>query len=438
MTQLTGDLVFFGDPRYPNARKDLIQLYQSYPRVIVFVRDVQDVQHAIAWSREHDVALRIRSGRNSTEGWSNINNGIVVDVSRLKRIEIDTKRLVVRVGSGITQGELTNALSNTGYYTALGNEGILGLVGVLLGGGIGLLSRHKGPGCDSLLDATMVLADGKVVQTSAKKKRDLLFATRGGGGGNFGVVTSFTMRLYKAPPVVVVWELISPLSDFFRVYDTWQRWAPFVKDTRLSSNCSIFNNRSDIKGVFLGSEQELGHLLAPMKSLPGVFTQTQKPFNQWFVSTPSVEEPFQKYSPLWIQKPLGRRALLAIYKHMLIAPSAQSNFFSLAWGGNTKRMPKGGSAFPESHRKAIFYCEPGAEFSDQQITARALDWVETLRLELQSYSVGGYVNVLDRAIAQYGKQYYGTKNFKKLQQIKKKYDPHNVFKFEQSIPVCDA
>src|SRR5436305_3944380 len=107
-----------------------------------------------------------------------------------------------------------------------------------------------------------------------------------------------------------------------------------------------------------------------------------------------------------------------------------------AWGGQTRKVPKGGTAFPRSHRKAIFYCEPGAEFSDPTITAKALDWVETLRLELTPYFNGGYVNVLDRRISQYGKQYYGEKNFRTLQDIKKKYDPTNLFKFEQSLPVC--
>lgn len=437
MPKLTGDLVFVGDPDYPAARQNLIQLYQSYPYVIVFVHNVQDVKHAIEWSKEKNVTLRIRGGRNSTEGWCSINNGIVLDVSKLKEIDIDVKGQVVHVGAGVTQGELTNALSKTGFYTALGNEGILGLIGVLLGGGIGLLSRHKGPGCDSLIETNMVLSDGTLVRTNRRKNPDLFWASRGGGGGNFGVVTSFTMQLYKAPRFVVVWEATFPLSAFFQAYDTWQRWAPFVKDTRLSSNCSIFKHGVDIKGIFLGSQQELGDLLQPVQAVPGgTITQTQKLFSQWFVSTPGTEQPFQKYSPLWVFKPFPRRALQFIYEHMLNAPSDQSNFFSLAWGGHTRHIPKGGTAFPNSHRKAIFYSEPGAEWADQNVNAQALDWVQSLRLQLKPYFHGGYVNVLDRSIAQYGKQYYGRKNFARLQRIKKIVDPHNLFHFEQGVPLC--
>lgn len=436
-TKLTGDLVFVGDPRYPAARQDLIKLYQSYPYVIVFVGGIKDIQNAIAWARENDVTLRVRNARNSTEGWSNVTNGVVIDVSRLKQIEIDTKNEIVRVGAGVTQAELTNALTNTGYYTALGNEGILSVIGVVLGGGIGLLSRHKGPNCDSLVECTTVLGDECVVVANERKNRDLYWSSRGMGGGNMGVVTSFSMRLYKAPPLVVVWEAVWPLSRFFSAYETWQRWAPFVKDTRLSSNCSVFNNRMDVKGIFLGSQKELGDLLDPIKTVPGgTFVETEKTFSQWFVSVPGIEQPFQKYSPQWVFKPFPRVALQAIYDHMLIAPSNESNFFSLAWGGHTKIVPKGGTAFPRSHRKAIFYCEAGAEWNDRKIDAKALNWVETLRLALLPHTRFGYVNVLDRSISQYGEQYYGQKNFTKLKKIKKKYDPANIWKFEQSIPPC--
>lgn len=438
MTELTGKLVFVGNPKYEAARQNLIKLYQSYPYVIVFARKVDDVRNAIKWSREKNVTLRIRGGRNSTEGWCSIDNGIVLDISRFKNIDIDAKRLTVRVGAGVTQGELTNALSNTGFYTALGDEGILGTTGVLLGGGIGLLSRHKGPGCDSLTEVTTVLADDRVVTANADENSDLFFASRGGGGGNLGVVTSFAMQLYVAPKFVVVWECVFPLTEFFTAYDTWQRWAPQVKDTRLSSKCEVFNKRIDIRGIFLGSEKDLDNLLAPIKAVPnGTCTQTQMPFSQWFQSKPSVEQPFQKYSPMWVHKPFPRAALQAIYDHALTAPSDQSSFFSLAWGGHTRKVPKEGTAFPKSHRKAIFYCEPGAQWSDPTINAQALTWVESLRLKLEPFFCGGYVNVLDRSISQYGEQYYGRKNFARLQRIKAEYDPHNVFHFEQSIPKCD-
>jgi FAD/FMN-containing dehydrogenase len=388
------------------------------------------------WSREQDVTLRVRGGRCSIEGWSNINNGVVLDISRLKDIEIDTKHRKVHVGAGVLQGELTNALSDTGYYTALGDEYILGLIGVLLGGGIGLLSRHKGPGCDSLLEVSIVLADGSLVKASRKRNRDLFFACRGGGGGNFGVVTSFVMKLYVAPQVVVSFTATWPTSQFFEVYDTWQHWAPVVKDNRLSSKIESHQDVINLKGVFLGTEAELGDMLAPIQAVAGgTWTVMEVPFSQFFHGAPSVEQPFQKYSPMWMFKPIPQQGLVAINQHLQTAPTLQSNFFSLAWGGATHHVPKGGTAFPKSHRHAIFYSEPGAEWSDSSSTAYALSWVESLRLQLEKFFHGGYVNVVDRSISQYGEEYYGRKNYAKLQRIKQRYDEDNVFHFEQSVPL---
>jgi hypothetical protein len=200
----------------------------------------------------------------------------------------------------------------------------------------------------------------------------------------------------------------------------------------------VYNNRVDVRGIFLGSTVELGNLLAPILAVPnGTCTQTQEPFSQWFHSNPGAEQPFQKYSPMWVFKPFPREALESILQFMLVAPSDESNFFSLAWGGRTRVEPAGGTAFPRSHRRAIFYAEPGAEWSDAGINAQALTWVEGLRLALQPFFHGGYVNVLDRCIAHYGQQYYGRKNFARLQRIKQERDPHNVFHFEQSIPLCN-
>lgn len=437
MAKLTGELVFEDSPEYEKARQDLIKLYQSYPYVIVFARNVEDVRNAVWWSRERNVALRVRGGRCSIEGWSNVNNGVVLDISQLKDITIDAKRRKVRVGAGVLQGELTNALSDTGFYTALGDEYILGLIGVLLGGGIGLLSRHKGPGCDSLREVTLVLADGSVVTANSREHADLFFACRGGGGGNFGVVTSFVMELYVAPTRVVSFSATWPTLDFFHVYDRWQHWAPFVKDDRLSSKIESHEDVIDVKGVFLGTLAELGDMLHPMQTVAvGDWTVTEMPFAQWFHGAPSAEQPFQKYSPMWMFDPIPQQGLVAIYKHLKAAPSRQSNFFSLAWGGATHNVPDSGTAFPNSHRRALFYSEPGAEWSNPANNAYALSWVATLRQQLQDFFHGGYVNVVDRSIAQYGAEYYGRKNYGRLQRIKKRYDPDNVFHFEQSVPVC--
>jgi hypothetical protein len=363
-----------------------------------------------------------------------LNNGLTIDVSELKNVVIDYKKEVVHVGAGLTQAEITNALTNTGFFTATGNEGILGFVGVVLGGGIGLLSRIKGIGCYSLLETKTVVTCGKcdvkLITANEKQHQDLLWANRGGGGGNFGIVTEYTMQLYKQPEFITTWEVVFPFTSFFDAYDAWQKWAPFA-DKRLSSNNTFTQASVDIKGIFMGTEAQLGNLLDPITSVPGaVLTVTQIPFTTFYHLTTPPEEPFLKFSPMVIYRILPREALEIIRGFVATAPSTKSNFFSLALGAAARCLPKGGAAFP--FRKAIMYTECGAEWSDPLIIPQALTWIEQFRLAMLPYFNGGYVNVICAEISNYQEEYYG-KNTKKLERVKAKYDPHDVFHFEQSI-----
>lgn len=249
-TKLTGRVVYADDPTYPAAKENLIKLYESNPYAIVFVQNENDVLNALRFARENNITPRVRCGRCSTQGYCGLNNGLTIDVSSLKNVIIDYKKKVVHVGAGLTQAEITNALTNTGYFTASGNEGILGFIGVILGGGIGLLSRIKGIGCYSLLETKTVVTDGKcsakLITANDKQHQDLLWASRGGGGGNFGIVTGYTMQLYEQPEFITTWEVVFPFTSFFDAYDAWQKWAPFA-DKRLSSSNTFTQTSVDIQ-----------------------------------------------------------------------------------------------------------------------------------------------------------------------------------------------
>ena len=373
-TQLTGQVVYANDPAYFDAKENLIKLYPTNPFAIVFVQNEEDVLNALRWARENKITPRVRCGRCSTEGYCGLNNGLTIDVSALKSVVIDAKKKVVHIGAGLTQAEITNALTHSGFYTATGNEGILGYIGVILGGGIGLLSRIKGIGCYSLLETKTVVASGKcnakMITANEKENSDLLWANKGGGGGNFGIVTEFTMRLYKQPEFITTWEIVFPFSSFFNAYDAWQRWAPFA-DKRLSSSCTCTNITVDIKGIFMGTVAELGNLLEPITSIPGgALVITQVPFTTFYHLTISPEEPFLKFSPMVIYRIFPRTALEIIQRFVTIAPSTKSNFFSLALGGAVRDLPENGASFP--FNKAIMYTECGAEWNDPGIVPKAL------------------------------------------------------------------
>ena len=236
-TQLTGEVVRARNPGYEAARVGWNRLYSRYPETIVFCAETQDVLNAVRWAREQGIAMRARSGRHSLDGWSSLDGGVVIDVSRMKSVSIDEAAGTATVGTGLTQKEVVPALGERGFVIPTGSEGGVGLGGVVLGGGFGLLTRSFGLASDNLLAAEIVVADGpnsaKVITADEHSNPDLLWACRGGGGGNFGITTSYTLKLHQLAQVEYViarWTGHEHLGELLRI---WQRDAP-VADDRLS------------------------------------------------------------------------------------------------------------------------------------------------------------------------------------------------------------
>jgi FAD/FMN-containing dehydrogenase len=227
--ELTGEVVRAGDATYEAARLGWNRLYQRYPAAIVFCHDVDDVVNAVSWARQEGLSFRARSGRHNLEGWSAVDSGLVIDVSRMKSVEIDAAAGTATVGTGVVQKEAVAALGAAGYVIPTGSEGEVGLSGVVLGGGFGLLTRKMGLACDVLLAADIVVADGAdsatVIHVDAENHADLLWACRGGGGNNFGITTSYTVKLRELKEVSFLyakWPSRDHLADILRI---WQRDA---------------------------------------------------------------------------------------------------------------------------------------------------------------------------------------------------------------------
>ncbi|MCH0564156.1 MULTISPECIES: FAD-binding oxidoreductase [unclassified Streptomyces] len=436
-TELTGRLVRPQDPGYESARKYWDELFNSYPQVVVFCQNTEDVVNALRYARENDIAFRARSGRHSLEGWSSVDGGITIDVSDLKSVHIDPRAMTATVGTGLTQGELVNNLSPFGFPT--GNEATVGLGGLILGGGIGLFSRKMGVACDNLLATEIVIPDGasgaKVVRADSEHHSDLLWACRGGGGGNFGIATSYQLRIHAIPRKVGIWKVTWPFRALERALDTWQRWAPSA-DERLSStyNAGIPSVGIEVSGTFLGPADQVRKMVEPLLEVPGAsFEVTAESYVDYFNAENSGPREYfnYKFTPMWVHEPLPRKSLGEI-RHMLAnAPSEHCNFWALSWGGAVRRPPSGGAAW--YWRDPIFYAEPGTGWNGSENNSLHIGWIEQFRDILRPYFHGGYVNVPDRSIANWGEEYYGE-HFKRLRAIKGKYDPHEVFQFEQSIP----
>jgi FAD/FMN-containing dehydrogenase len=445
--ELTGRVVRAGDADYPVATAGWNLLFRHEPVVIVFARETRDVVNALTWARQNNVSVRVRSGRHCLEGWNSVDDGIVIDVSEMKSVTLDAASGTATVGAGLNQLEAVTALGQAGFAAPTGTEGTVGLVGATLGGGFGLLTRNFGMASDNLLAAEVVVASGSggadVLIADETTNTDLLWALRGAGNGNFGIVTSLTYRVHPLTQTVYVtatWPGIAALPEIF---EAWQRRAP-QSDNRLTSQLEIHPGNIMLIAVLAsGSEQQAIQLLEPILAVgePEVsMTNADWAANYAGFQMPTAHERANwKFTSHFVYDPFPAKAIGLIGSFMAKAPTPECNYFTNSFGGAVRGSePAGGSAF--AHRDALFYAEPGAAWgtrggipaTDDPLTGTCLDWIAEFTDALRPYTNGAYVNVPNAGTANWQNDYWGP-NVERLQGIKAKYDPDDVFNFEQSI-----
>jgi FAD/FMN-containing dehydrogenase len=357
----------------------------------------------------------------------------------MNQIHVDERAGVATVQTGATQGAVVDALGRMGYTIPSGGEEDPGIAGVLLGGGIGLLVRSMGLACDHLLGVEMVVPSGKqgarVIRADERDNADLLWASRGGGGGNFGIATSFTLKI-RPISTVTIYEATWDWQHLSELLGVWQDLAPSADD-RLDSVLVASSKAAGTitsYGMFIGSEKaRLRDLLQPLLEIgkPEVTIEAMPYLDAFKHFAFPPDPPHQdKFSSVWVYHSLPSEAIETIRGFLTDAPDAEANIWCLGWGGAVGRIPTGETAF--FHRKARYYMEWDAPWKDAGGEKEAITWVERFRAAMGSYVEGSYINVPDRSINDL-RTYYGD-NLARLQEVKRKYDPENVFHFEQSIP----
>jgi len=443
---LTGRVVRPGDAGYPEASRGWNHFFTHKPAAVVFAHDTGDVVNALAWAREQGVPFRVRSGGHALEGWSGLDDGIVIDVSALKSVAIDAVAQTATVGAGLNQMEAVLRLGAAGFAAPTGTEGSVGLAGATLGGGFGLLTRIYGMASDNLLAAEVVVAsaDGgaEVVIADEHNNPGLLWALRGAGNGNFGIATSLTFRIHPLAQAIYVVATWTGLDDFEAIFDAWQHSAPYV-DSRLTSQLEIERDSFAVHAALCtGSEAEALQLLSPVLSIgnPDIVVQDASwPEIYTDFQVPLAEDPANwKFNSQFMTDPLPPEAVHIIASFLAEAPPG-CNYFTNAFGGAVRTSePSGGSAF--AHRDALYYAEPGAGWGvrggapvSEEQTAACLAWVAAVAKALAPYVNGAYVNVPNLNAPNWARDYWGP-NVDRLRKIKAVYDPDNVFCYEQSIP----
>ncbi|MEV7229576.1 FAD-binding oxidoreductase [Polymorphospora sp. NPDC051019] len=459
---LDGELLLDSDPAYEWTRKPFIARFDEIlPQVVVMCATPQDVIEALAFARRNDIDFAVRSGGHCFAGYSS-SRGMVVNVTPMAQVKVDGSR--VEVGSGIRIGAMTNALIDHGLVVPGGSCPSVGVGGTTLGGGIGVLGRLYGLTLDHVVGAEVVLADGTVVTADAERHPDLFWALRGAGAGNFGVVTALTFDARPAPRMTnfyIEWDF----QDAAEVLKAWQRWAPSAPEEMTAG--LGFTAMDDLDepavaelfGAMVGTESDamklIGELVERCGREPARVNCREMDYretalyqagllsavNNQVVETPQgqIERQGCRFTKgEFFDGPIADEAIDRLAEVFVAGRTAgEVRGLELApWGGGYARTDRHATAFV--HRDTSFSLKHAVMVTpeaSQGAKEAAYRWVTESWSAVHPWGSGRvYPNFPDPDLTNWGDAYYGE-NFARLKRIKSQYDPQNLFRFEQSIPL---
>jgi hypothetical protein len=462
---LSGPLVRPGESSYTVSKRLFDPRFDSlHPAGIAYCRNPHDVATCLAFVRKFGLPVAARCGGHSYAGWSS-GSGLVIDVTRMSGVNVSGS--TATVGAGTRLIDFYNGLAAHGRGVPGGSCPTVGIAGLTLGGGVGVVSRAYGLTSDNVKSLQIVTADGQVRTCNSSQNSDLFWACRGGGGGNFGVVTSFTFGTHPVGQIVLFF-LSWPWSQAARVISAWQSWAPHAPDA-LWSNVHLAAAPGgsvpsiQVGGTFLGS---LGAAAAQLEKLyAAAGSHPSSPFmettswlhamlveagcasltvNQCHLPTQNPAGKLARASEYaksdFFTKPLsshGIGTLLAgveSFQRAGGAPGASGGIAFDALGGAVNRVSPGATAFV--HRNALFQAQYTTTWpvgAAAAAVARQHGWQQSFWQSMRPFASGqAYQNYVDPALTNWRQAYYGA-NLARLTQVKAKYDPNRVFRFPQAI-----
>jgi hypothetical protein len=446
LTGFRGRLIGRDDADYDEARSVYNAMIDKRPALIARCVDAEDVARVVAFARDRDLLLAVRGGGHNGAGLGSCDDGVVVDLSPLRSIQIDAQARTVRVGGGCTWGDVDRATNEHGLATPSGIISTTGVGGLTLGGGLGHLTRKCGLTIDNLLEADVVLASGERVRASADEHPDLYWAIRG-GGGNFGVVTSFVFRLHEVSNVVggpTFWpvelgaEALSVYREFlpsaprelngFFAFHTVPPAPPFPEELHLRKVCGVV-------WCYVGDERDAASAMAPLlDALPepllhGVQTMPH----------PALQSAFDGLYPRGDQwywradfvKEIPDDAVAIHARFAAEMPTMKSTMHLYPIDGAAHDVAASDTAW--SYRDARWGSVFAGVDPDPANADAIREWTVDYHEALHPHSAGGaYVNMMmdegpERVRASY------RDNYERLAQIKATYDPDNFFRVNQNI-----
>ncbi len=442
--RFAGNLVGPADPAYEEERKVHNGAIDRRPALVAVCRGTADVVDALAFAREHGLPISVRGGGHNVAGRAVLDDGLVIDLSRMKGIHVDPEGRVARAEAGLTWKEFNRETQLFGLATTGGVVSSTGIAGLTLGGGLGYLMGKYGLAVDNLVSAEVVLADGRVVTADEENEPDLFWGLRG-GGGNFGIVTSFEYRLH--PVSTVTGGLMAhPIDDAGELLRFYRDLCETLPDEVVAFGALV--HAPDGSGTKLGAIA-LCDLRPPgtddtvvetVRGFGSPVVDALQPMPYETVNTlmdPAYPKGASNYWKTSMVSELSDQALDTLVECFSEAPSPMDAILLEHFHGEVSRVPVDATAYP--HRKDGFNFGAVSEWLDPKLSDRCVAWARGTYSAMESYlSPERYVNYLeDDAPPEALTGAYGP-NLDRLRAVKAIYDPENVFRSNQNIEPAPA
>jgi hypothetical protein len=447
---LHGQLLLPGTRGYMENYAPMNKLYASIrPAALALVESLSDVRKCIRFASEQGIPIAVRSGGHNYAGYST-GTGLVVDFKRMRGSSIDAGNATVALQSGARNQDIFNALAAHTFAIPAGRCPTVAIGGLVLGGGFGFSSRYLGLTADRLISTDIVTANGDILHCSAKENPDLFWALRGGGGGNFGINTSFEFQLEPVANVAlykVAWDFRDAASVLQAMQDVIAS-APPELSLRLGMGATgkppaQLHDSIEISmiGQYFGSTDALRQVIAPLISAGRTIDVSISEVPYWdaqrfFFKT----APVNRYSVKshYVRQPISSKGIEILVRGVERRPGSGNplgggvTFFG--WGGRINSIAPMATAFVHRDAMLLMELDTGWTANDSiRVADEQLNWINSLSAEIQPYvSAQAYQNFIDPSLKNWRGAYYGQ-NYDRLTTIKRRYDPANLFHFAQSI-----
>ncbi len=441
-----GAIILPGDSAYEGARKIWNAMIDKHPAIIARCATTSDVVRAVNFARDNGLILAVRGGGHNIAGNAMCDDGIVIDLSQMKAASADPGARRVTIEGGATLADLDAVTQAHGLATPLGINSTTGVAGLTLGGGFGWLSRKFGMTVDNLESAEVVTAAGEVVRASAAERPDLFWALRG-GSGNFGVVTRFEFRLHPVGPDMLTGLIVYPISEAKSVLQQYRQFIAEAPDDlsvwpilRKAPPLPVLSPKIHGQEIivlallYAGDPKQGERLIEPLRKfgIPVGEHVGVQPYTAWQKTfDPLLAPGARNYWKSHNFSELKDGLFDAVIEYIEKLPSPQSEIFFGALGGATARPAPDSAAY--AHRDAMFVMNFHGRWEDAGDDERCIRWARDFFNASAPFASGGvYVNFLTADEGVRVRSAYGP-NYDRLVQVKRRYDPNNLFRMNQNI-----